>query len=246
MRISRILLGLALGFGVLAIINSFKEEKHLFILAGQSNMVHLNPKDRFIPTLITDFGEKNISVVKDAHADRAIRNWFKYWDFNEKSNDQSKGLLYNSLISKVRKVYDKNQYTSVTFVWMQGESDALEESSDMYEANIRGLLYQLSKDLNRTDINCVIGRLSDYGFFDNDYKDWHKIRKIQLALGLADSRNAWVNTDDLNDGLNAQGNIIQNGFNYSVEGYRTLGERFAKKSIELIHNNKTWFSLISF
>jgi hypothetical protein len=246
LRIKRVIFGIVLGLSILAFVNSFKEENHLFILSGQSNMVNLNPNLSFTPLVNKEFGEENVTVIKEAHEGKAIRNWFKYWEFNQNSNKKSSGVLYDSLIKKVLNVYNKKEYSSVTLVWMQGESDAKEEASNMYEANIRGLVYQLSKDLNRLDINCVIGRLSDYGFYDEDYVDWHKIRKIQLALGLADPRNTWVNTDDLNDGLDAQGNIVKNDFHYTVEGYQTLGERFAVKSIGVIKKNNSLLKLISF
>ena len=53
-----------------------------------------------------------------------------------------------------------------------------------------------------------------------------------IATSLA--QVPWVNTDDLNDGKNRKGKPIKNDLHYSGEGYKTLGERFAKSALELI------------
>ena len=45
---------------------------------------------------------------------------------------------------------------------------------------------------------------------------------------------AWVDTDDLNDGLNRKGKEIKNDLHYSAEGYKILGKRFAEACIRLI------------
>ncbi|MHC4263673.1 MAG: sulfatase family protein [Planctomycetota bacterium] len=44
----------------------------------------------------------------------------------------------------------------------------------------------------------------------------------------------WVDTDDLNDGLNRRGDVIENDVHYSAVGYCTLGERFARRAIDLV------------
>ena len=50
-------------------------------------------------------------------------------------------------------------------------------------------------------------------------------------------RRAWVDTDDLNDGLNRRGKKIENDLHYSAEGYKELGRRFAREAIGLIRNS---------
>lgn len=63
------------------------------------------------------------------------------------------------------------------------------------------------------------------------------IREIQVKVAESDPRFGWINTDDLNDGYNRQGKEIKNDLHMSAEGYRIMGQRFADKSIELIHAN---------
>ncbi|MCP4779160.1 MAG: hypothetical protein GY880_33510, partial [Planctomycetaceae bacterium] len=47
-------------------------------------------------------------------------------------------------------------------------------------------------------------------------------------------KTEWVDTDDLND-RKVDGKVIHD-LHYHPEGYRILGERFAKKSIDLIQH----------
>jgi hypothetical protein len=108
---------------------------------------------------------------------------------------------------------------------------------EVYAASLKGLIVQLSEDLKRDEINVVIGRLSDAGITNDDKSHWTMVRKAQVEVAEAYPRGAWVDTDDLNDGKNEQGKQITNDLHYSVEGYKTLGERFAQKSIDLIKKN---------
>ena len=50
----------------------------------------------------------------------------------------------------------------------------------------------------------------------------------------SNSRFEWVNTDDLNDGVNRRGKPIKNDLHYSAEGYKTLGKCLAKVALKLI------------
>ena len=79
---------------------------------------------------------------------------------------------------------------TATFVWMQGEADSKAQNSDVYLASLNGLKKQLEQDLKRTDINYIIGRLSDSGFYrrrDNkrvENPHWEEIRRAQQALQM--------------------------------------------------------------
>ena len=121
---------------------------------------------------------------------------------------------------------------------MQGETDAEEGHSAVYAASLKGLLTQLSEDLERKDVNFVIGRLSDFDTKGKYSQHWEVIREAQMQVATEYPRGAWVNTDDLNDGVNSKGKKIANDLHYSVEGYEILGKRFADAAIELIKANR--------
>ena len=210
---------------------------HLFILSGQSNMVRLDPEISFTPAIDKAFGQENIIIVKDAHSARPIRRWYKNWGPPYADAKQPYGDLYDILMNKVYHAIQDKKILSVTFVWMQGERDARERHGDIYASSLKGLIDQLKTDLNQSEINFVIGRLSDYGMCSWRFRHWNRVRDAQVMVAESSDRGAWVNTDDLNDGLNHKGKYISDDLHYSVEGYRLLGQRFADKAILLINRH---------
>lgn len=208
--------------------------KHLFILSGQSNMARLIPEESFTPAVKAALGKKRVIVVKDAQGGQPIRRWYKGWKPKEGNEPAASGDLYDQLMTKVKAAIAGQKIKTITFIWMQGERDAREKHGEVYAASMRGLLDQLKKDLNRSDINFVIGRLSDFDMNNEKYPHWTMIRNSQVELATSNSGFAWVNCDDLNDGLNAKGQEIKNDLHMTPAGYVTLGQRFAEKAIQLI------------
>ncbi|MEM6692806.1 MAG: sialate O-acetylesterase, partial [Planctomycetota bacterium] len=207
---------------------------HLFILSGQSNMGGLKPEESFIPTVEAEFGAENVIVHKLAVGGQPIRRWDKDWTVEKGDNPKQIGDLYEKLISEVKRAVGERPLKSITFAWMQGERDARESHGDIYAASFNRVLDQLRADLKRDDINFVIGRLSDYDIEQKRYPHWNKMRKVLVALASSSPRGAWVDTDDLNDGLNRRGQPIEDDLHYSAAGYVTFGKRLADSSIELV------------
>ena len=212
--------------------------KHLFILSGQSNMARHKPAAAFTPAVIKEFGKDNVIVVQDAKGGEPLYRWDKSWKSEKGEKPKQSGDLYDRLMGKVNKAINGQKIQTVTFFWMQGERDAKMQWGSLYEAGFKSLIKQLETDLGRKDVNVVIGRLSDFGITNKGFKDWNKVRDIQVKLAKDNSRGAWVDTDDLNDGVNDGGKKIKNDIHYSAEGYKTLGKRFAAKAIELIKKPK--------
>lgn len=213
------------------------EPAHLFILSGQSNMAGLKPEESFIPAVEKEFGKENVIVYKLAVGGQPIRRWDKQWKVSEGDNPQQIGDLYQKLMAGVAKAVQDRPLQSVTFAWMQGERDARESHGDVYAASFQRLLEQLRTDLDDEDIHFVIGRLSDFGLKSKSYPDWNKIREVIVELAESSPHGAWVDTDDLNDGLNRRGKPIKDDLHYSAEGYVTFGKRLAEESIKLIHKH---------
>ena len=207
---------------------------HLFMLSGQSNMAGLNPDESFTPAVQEAFGKDNVIVIKDAVGGQPIRRWYKKWKPAEGNAPAKNGDLYDRLLTKVNAAIKGKEIASVTFLWMQGERDAKEKHGKVYAASLTGLFDQLSADLKRDDINVVIGRLSDFDMENKKYAHWTMVRKVQVEVAEAHPRGAWVDTDDLNDGLNRKGKPIKNDLHYSADGYKTFGKRLAEKAIPLI------------
>ena len=84
----------------------------------------------------------------------------------------------------------------------------------------------------------VIGRLSDFDMQNKKYPHWTMIREVQMEVAENNSHFFWIDTDDLNDGINRKGKKIKNDLHYSANGYRVLGTRFAEACIEALSASK--------
>ena len=212
--------------------------KHLFILSGQSNMQGHRPDEAFTPTLEEALGKSKVIIVQDALGGQPIHRWWKEWKDLEGKQMEQTGDLYDRLMSKVKPAIKGQILASVNFVRMQGERDAKMGWGDLYEEALVGLHAQLAKDLKRNpeEMTFVIGRLSDFDMTNKKYPHWKKVRLAQIKVANSNPNYFWVDTDDLNDGLNRRGKQITNDLHYSAEGYKTLGKRFALACLIAIGN----------
>ena len=202
---------------------------HLFILSGQSNMYYLDPNKSFTPELRNAFPDDEVIVVKDSMGGQPIGMWVKITDVQEARGKPYK--LYDSLIASVRKAIENKTPATITFVWMQGETDAREpgdanKAAELYAASLKCLYRQLRSDLKREDVDFIIGRINDYGNGMEKYPNWNVIRQTQVQAAESEARAVWVDTDDLNG--------KDNGIHCTSEGYVKLGKRFAEHAIRLI------------
>lgn len=208
--------------------------KHLFILSGQSNMVGMDLDVSFAPAVTKALGKDKVIVVKDAHGGQSIRSWAKTNHENPAPTTgrvpKVRGELYDRLMEKVKVAIKDQSLKTVTFIWMQGESDL---NNTAYDAYLKELLGQLEVDLAFKKINIVIGRISDAGLDGGKRREGNlTIRRVQQEFAEGHPRGAWVDTDDLNN--KKDGDKVVNDLHYTKEGYGILGTRFAEKAIELI------------
>ena len=146
----------------------------------------------------------------------------------------SNGQEYQPLIEAAKDAARNASFDTVGFVWMQGESDANNRLSDVYESSFVKLMQQLENDLGRDDMYYVIGRINDYARGRPDNEHWRRVREAQMRLGKI-TGNGWVDTDDLNGGDQQQ---PHGDIHFPQQGARALGQRFADKAIELIEKRK--------
>ena len=241
-QLARLLqLGFALALVFIAPVCAGEEKtgKHLFILSGQSNMTGA-VKAAFTAHVGERYGKENTVVVMRMKSGRGIRFWVADYDqpadrgLTEKKMT-SNGMEYKPLIEAALAAVKAQSFDTVGFIWMQGESDANNRLSEVYKESFLKLVGQLRKDLKREDLYCVIGRINDYARSRPDNVHWKRVRETQVKLGKTPG-NAWIDTDDLNggDANNPDGDI-----HFSKDGAAKLGQRFAKKAIELISKRPT-------
>ena len=212
--------------------------KHLFILAGQSNVERMDEERSFVPLVEKAFGAEQVWVVKDAYDGQPIQRWVYQWPFEEGDLEREQsGDLYTRLIRKIKQGGNLDAAETVSVIWMQGESDRALTHARRYAHAFDLLKAQMEQDLGRKDIRWVIGRLSDYRIEDPKRDGWRLVRATQEAIADADPYAVWVDTDDLND----RTTFLRRKYNdlhYTKKGYHILGERFAAAAIGLIKNRK--------
>ena len=219
---------------------------HLFILSGQSNMVGMDPETGFMPEVTKLFGDEKVVYIKVAKSAQPICRWLEEWDdiakekgLSEKNRERlwkgERVTLYQPILDQYKETLKKHpKPASVTFCWMQGERDANGGGQPAYKDALQQLITKLRRDLERPDMNIVIGRLSDAG---GNKESWAAMRKIQMEIVNEDPSGAWVDCDDLNDRM--KDGKVQNAVHYErPEGYIILGQRFARQGHALIKGEK--------
>ena len=189
--------------------NAFCNDNHLFILSGQSNMAYLDPKGIFIPTVGMYYGDRNIIVVHDAEPAKSIVNWAE------------DAWLWERLVENVKLATSGKRVVTVTFIWMQGESDY--RYSFLYEDRLNNLLFRVKNLFPFAESFFVIGRITDYTPKDN-IEGWEEIRKIQENICNENENFLMINTDDLNG--------EDNGVHFD-DNYDELAKRFADAAIKM-------------
>lgn len=204
--------------------------KHLFILSGQSNMAGMDPKASFTPAVEKQFGKQQVIVVKHARGGQPIRRWYKQWQPSSGqpvSKPESRGDLYDALMTAVGKAIEGQEIRSVTFVWMQGERDAKTNEVAVYKDSLKGLVQQIRDDLKRDDVNVVIGKLGSGQLHGRAWSEnWAKLRNVQEEACSEDPRWMLIDCDDLE--------MKKDQLHFTPEGYKGMGQRFADAAIKLI------------
>ena len=219
---------------------------HLFILSGQSNMQGMHPETGFMTEATKLFGDEKVVYIKVAKGGQPICRWLEEWVAiaKEKGLDEKhtqrihkggKVEFYQPILDQYKEIMEKHsKFALVTFCWMQGERDASSGAQAAYKEALQLLITKLRRDLERPDMNIVIGRLSDAG---GTKESWGAMRKIQMEIVNEDKSGAWVDVDDLND-RDVDGKIV-NAVHYNrPEGYINLGQRFARQGYALIKGEK--------
>jgi Carbohydrate esterase, sialic acid-specific acetylesterase len=214
---------------------------HVIILSGQT-MNGVDPKKGFEAEAKERFADDEVVYFKVAKGGAPIRLWVAEWndiatrhgvDVKEvRANDTTQGTLYyEPILLEYRKLMEgRGEPASVTFCWMQGEQDGKEKLDAPYAETLKQLISNLRRDLKRSDMNVVIGRLNDWGQGNNE--SWHNVRQAHVDIAASDPHAAWVDTDDLND--KEIDGVMQNQYHFTGPGCALLGRRFARQSSLLV------------
>lgn len=208
---------------------------HLFILSGQSNMTG-GLKSAFTATVVEALGEDRVTVASRSRPGRGIRFWVEDYalpgqhKMDEKLNKKtSNGEEFPRLLNAVRKVArDADTYDTVSFIWMQGESDAMRSLGVAYERSFKVLTERLKEELGIEEMYFVIGRISDHGLYGKGAEGWKEMRAVQQKLAEDDPMGTWIDTDDLNGGNEEKPG---GDLHYPKDQVSALGQRFARAAL---------------
>jgi len=206
---------------------------HLFILSGQSNMTG-GLKNGFSSIVSKTLGDDQVTVVLCARPGRGIRFWTEDYALPEGHPLHGKltagnGEEFTRLVKAVKDACDARTFKTVSFIWMQGESDAMRDLGVAYERSFNMLVSRLKEQLGIDQMHFVIGRISDHGLQGNGAESWKKMRAIQQKIAENDPLGSWIDTDDLNGGddKNPQGDL-----HYPTKQAVTLGQRFGMAALK--------------
>ena len=211
---------------------------HLFILSGQSNMT-TELGESFKKTVEQVFGKDRVVVVCKGSPGQPIKMWDKGWKPPEgmkDNNPKRNGMLYKRMMDPTKKALGDRKPASVTFIWMQGEADAGRSWSRVYEKSFNVIMDGIKADLDIKNINFVVGRINEYYLRGPHGK---QMRDLLVKIGDEYPNGAWINTDDLNHGVNGAGDFSFNDGHFPDSGYVVMAQRFAKKACLLLDPNMT-------
>jgi hypothetical protein len=219
--------------------------KHLFILSGQSNMGPAGLNIAFTESVEKTYGKENVVVARYFRNSQPIRQWVRDYKFppdeklTEAEAEKRKqslerypngGFYDGQMLPSLKKTMEKFQPTTITLIWMQGEEDA-NGTSETYADAFEKLIGQLRTDLAFENVTFVIGRINDFYLKRPEGKE---IREIQQKLAESNPHGAWIDTDDLNTGINPWGVNEVDGGHFALDNYPVLGRRFADAADKLI------------
>ena len=226
---------LCISFALSLFIHAEEKSGHLFILSGQSNMTG-NLRKGFQETVVKGLGEENVAIVHCSRSGRGIRFWVADYKLPDEhpmaglSKNKSNGEEFPRLVKAVKDAHAATKFKSVSFIWMQGESDANRDLGIAYERSFKILVERLKKEIGIERMHFVIGRITDFGLHSEKKKaGWEGVRNAQQKLGDEDPLGTWINTDDFiaEDVKKKQGNL-----HYTGEESVKLGQRFGEAALK--------------
>jgi lysophospholipase L1-like esterase len=212
---------------------------HIFILAGQSNMMgrgdtaqlpahlkqppenvefythgrqsqlakyqYFGPEVQFAHAMAKIFPKEKVIIIKSAASGSSIQEWMP------------KQALYQGLLRQVKFVSGSSHPKIEAIIWMQGETDARNETTaSAYANNLSQLITHLRQDLQAENVPFLIGQINQK---DPNFPMEKQVRTAQAHVANMNSHTLLVS----NDGLSK----IYDKVHYDAKGLVELGRRFA-------------------
>jgi hypothetical protein len=235
----RILYLLFLGLLFSSSVSAELPRDRVFVLAGQSNMQgrgatedlpehlktqpenvrfythgrestigkyhYFGPEVNFAHLISNTFPNDNVIIIKSAASGSSITQWLPGTE------------LYAGLIRQVKFVVDPAEADIQAIVWMQGETDAKDETlAKAYKDNLKAVIDGLRKDLHANNTMFLVGRITQP---DHNFSMEKTVRNAQNEVDKDNPNTIIVPTDGI-------GKLYDN-VHFNSEGLVELGRRFA-------------------
>ncbi|MEM9386550.1 MAG: sialate O-acetylesterase [Pseudomonadota bacterium] len=140
-------------------------------------------------------------------------------DFNDTTN---RDTLYGSLLYRTR--LQNYGAAPAGVLWFQGESDAITTFPAYYRRLLRELIASYRADLQDPQMPFIVGQLGTYAF--SFVPTWIAVQEAQRLVAREDAHVALATAID---------QPTWDTIHYTVEGYKTIGSRFALAAREMIY-----------
>jgi len=157
----------------------------------------------------------HIGIVQCAMGGTIIKQW---------QRDLSRDSLYGSCMHRAKQAQEEGDIIGIIF--QQGESDAVKPGSrpvapDQWGELFNDTITAMRDDLSIPDLPVIYTQVGQHG--SDRFVNWDMIKTQQANANVANS--AMVKTEDL---------PLKDYVHYTADGYRTLGERYAKTYASLV------------
>lgn len=171
---------------------------------------YFGPEVNFAYLVSKMFPNDNVIIIKSAATGSSITQWLP-------GNE-----LYEALIRQVNYAVDLTKADIQGIVWMQGETDAREQSlAEAYQTNLETFLSHLRNDLQAEEAAILLGQIRQP---NHNFAYEKQIRQAQQQVADADEHKILVTTDDLGK--------LYDKVHYDSDGLVELGRRFAVGFVE--------------
>ena len=183
-------------------------------LIDGSDQAGVGPGLAFAQAMLAKDSATRIALVPGAHGGSWIQLWGKGGRFYTPALERAKQALAD---------FPDGTARIAGVLWLQGESDSLENRYGVYDAKLQDLVQRLRVDLNEAELPFVACTIGTFIKPKGKYLHVEEINADLLALPETLPFTACVDARDLQDGH------IGDFMHYNTESQKVIGARFAEE-----------------
>ena len=197
-----------------------------------NNSSHFGPEVAFGRAIADALPGDDIYLVKYAADGTALYN-----DWSPSGGPQYNAFMNTTGAALANLDNAGVQYEISGMLWMQGESDAVEQQGPAYEANLRNFIADMRTRFDTPEMPFVIGRVLSYYGGSNGHAAI--VRAAQVTVADTTANVSWIDTDSF-----SVVDPVSNPGHYGTSGQLDLGNGFAAANMQYIPEPSTAAMLI--